>query len=102
MPDIEIRRVQGDEATTTWIPLGAYAFRETPPLSGREEWERFVQHDTDPRQRILVEDGQPVASAARTCVTQNVRGTRYPVGGLGAALVQVLFPQMSAFRYAPY
>ena len=75
---------------------------ETPPLPGREEWERFVQHYTDPRQRILVEDGKPVASAARTGVTQNVRGTRYPVGGLGAALVQVFFPQMSAFLYAPY
>lgn len=87
MPAIEIRRVQGDEATDAWLPLGAYAFRETPPLPDRQEWERFVQHYTDPLQLMLFEDGKPVASAARNCMTQNVRGTLYPAGGLWGVAV---------------
>src|SRR5919202_3144035 len=87
MPEIEIRRVQGAEAAEAWIPLGAYAFRETPPLPGREEGEQFVQHYTDPLQLILFEDGKPVASAARNCMTQNVRGTLYLAGGLWGVAV---------------
>ena len=87
MPEIEIRRVQGDEAAEAWIPLGAYAFGETPPLWGHEEWERFVQHYTDPLQLILFEDGKPVASTARNCMTQNVRGTLYPAGGIWGVAV---------------
>jgi len=43
MPNIEIRRVEGAERIDAWMPLGAYAFESTPPISDRQEWERFAQ-----------------------------------------------------------
>ena len=87
MPTIEIRRVEGAARIDAWMPLGAYAFESTPPISDRQEWERFAQSERDPLHLILFEDGKPVASAARSTMTENVRGTRYPCGGVWGVAV---------------
>lgn len=87
MPQIEIRRVQSDEAADVWLPLGAYAFDQTPPLPDRKEWERFAQFYKDPLHLVLFEDGKPVASAARTRMTENIRGAIYQAGGIWGVAV---------------
>ena len=87
MPTIDIRRVQGDEAIDAILPLGGYAFDATPPLPDRNEWERFARHYKDPLQLVLYEDGKPLAAAARSRMTQNVRGTIYQADGIWGVAV---------------
>lgn len=87
MPTVEIRPLVGAERIDAWLPLGAYAFEATPPLPDRQELERFVQTERDPLHLILFEDGKPVASAARSTMAENVRGTLHPCGGVWGVAV---------------
>ncbi len=87
MPTVEIRPLEGAERIDAWMPLGAYAFEATPPLPDRQEWERFAQSERNPFHLILFEDDKPVASAARSTMTENVRGTEYPCGGVWGVAV---------------
>jgi predicted acetyltransferase len=98
MPNIEIRRVRGDEAAEAWVPLGAYAFDQSPPLPDRAEWDRFARsYEFDPLHLVLFEDGKPAASAARTRMTQNLRGTLFPAAGIWGVAVH---PSMRRKGYA--
>ena len=63
MPDIAIRRLEGDEKLEAMYSLNAYALHASPPLTNKEEWEGIVR----PRQGVtymaLFEDGVPASGA---------------------------------------
>jgi hypothetical protein len=84
MPDIEIRRLEGDEKLEAMYSLNAYALHASPPLTNREEWNEIVR----PRQGVTycclfdAEAGAPASGAASTAMIQNVRGKLFDAGGV--------------------
>jgi predicted acetyltransferase len=82
MPDIEIRRLEGDEKLEAMYSLNAYSLHASPPLTNKEEWEGIIR----PRQGVtymaLFEDGAPAAGAASTAMIQNVRGKLFDAHGI--------------------
>ncbi|MBM3745692.1 MAG: hypothetical protein FJW34_07830 [Acidobacteria bacterium] len=68
MPDIAIRRLEGDEKLEVMYGLTSYALHASPPLTNKEDWEGIVR----PRQGVtymaLYEDGVPASGAASTAM----------------------------------
>lgn len=84
MTDIIIRELRGDEMLEAMYSLNAYAFRESPPLTDKAEWQEVVKHREGFVYYALLEDGVPVAGAASGAMTQQVRGALFGAGGIWA------------------
>ena len=82
MPEIIIRKVEGQEMLDLLFRLDNYAFSPTPPFPNREEWEGRVQTRIGPQYYALFEDGQGVAIAACPTLTQNARGAIFKMAGV--------------------
>lgn len=81
MPDITIRRVQGDELLTAYFPIVDFAFFATPNQTDYKEWLPWQEERTI---LTLFADGQPVATAGAIPMTQNVRGQILKMSGIAA------------------
>ncbi len=81
MPDITIRQVPVAEMLPISRKLSGYAFRPTPPLPDEKVWQEDLEY-FEAAHFVLFEDGEPLACAAVSPMTQHVRGTIYQAGGL--------------------
>ena len=77
MPDITIRKLEGEEKLAAMYNLNAYAFHPSPPLMDKDEWQEPVRHREGVTYLALFEDGAAVAGAAGTTMTQQVRGSLF-------------------------
>ena len=82
MTNTTIHQVQGDKAVEVLHQLASYAFRSSPPLFDREKRAELVEQRKGVIYFALYENGTPVACAASTPMSQQVRGTTYGMGGL--------------------
>lgn len=82
MTAISIRPVAGEEQLDILYNHGMYAFRPSPPFQDKEEWAKIVRERKGVTCHALFEDGNAVASAACTAMTQNVRGELFPASGV--------------------
>ncbi|MFH1086830.1 MAG: GNAT family N-acetyltransferase [Chloroflexota bacterium] len=81
MPDVAIRQLHGDDIFESMRLIHAYAFRPTPPLPDADDTRRMLADRDGMTFYGLFEDGCPMACAASTALTQNVRGADYATGG---------------------
>jgi len=84
MTDITIRKLEGDEKLEVMYGLNAYAFHASPPLMNKDEWQEPVRQREGVTYFALFEDGEPVAGAAGTTMTQQVRGALFAANGIWA------------------
>jgi len=84
MTNTTIRELRGDEMLEAMYGLNAYAFRESPPLADRAEWQEVITHREGFVYYALLEGDIPVAGAASGAMTQQVRGALFGVGGIWA------------------
>src|SRR5512139_707450 len=82
MSTISIRPLQGEEFLDMLFNFQMYAFRASPPFMEKEGWANIVRQRKGVTYQVLFEDGTPVAAAANTVMTQNVRGRLFPAGGV--------------------
>ena len=82
MTTITIRQIEGDEMLDIMHGLLTYAFRPSPPLFDKEEWQEFVRGRENVTYYALFEDDTAVASAAGAPMTQQIRGKLYGMGGI--------------------
>jgi predicted acetyltransferase len=82
MTNLTIRPLQGEELLDVLYNHGMYAFHASPPFSDKEEWAKITRERKGVTYHALFEDGNAVASAASTSMTQNVRGKLFPAGGV--------------------
>jgi predicted acetyltransferase len=82
MTHISIRPLQGEEFLDVLYNLGMYAFHASPPFQDKEEWAKIVRERKGVTYHALFEDGNAMAGAASTTMTQNVRGKLFPTGGV--------------------
>lgn len=82
MADTTIRQLEAEEKLDTMYTLSTYAFRPSPPLADREEWATGSKIREQWTYLALFEDGRPVAGAASTPMTQQVRSAIYGLGGI--------------------
>lgn len=82
MTNISIRPLQGEEFLDVLYNLDMYAFHPSPPFSDKEEWAKVVRERKGVTYHALFEDGNAVAVAASTAMTQNVRGKLFSAGGI--------------------
>jgi predicted acetyltransferase len=82
MTHISIRSLQGEESLDVLYNLGMYAFHASPPFQNKEEWAKIVRERKGVTYHALFEDGNAMAGAASTTMTQNVRGKLFPAGGV--------------------
>ena len=82
MPNTTIRKLPKEEMVKALFPLAGYAFRASPPFSGREEWEEALLQREGVTYLALFEDDDAVATVASSAMTQQVRGTLYDVGAV--------------------
>lgn len=74
MPKVNIREIRGKERANIMYELNVYAFRASPPLADREEWEERFKERKGVTSYALFENKIPVSSAAYTKMSQHVRG----------------------------
>lgn len=82
MTDLIIRQMHGDEILGAMYWLPAYAFSATPPLPDRAEREEILKGRQGVTYYGAYEDGKVVSVAASSQMTQQVRGTLLPMGGI--------------------
>ncbi len=83
MTNTTIRELHGDEMLEAMYGLNAYAFRESPPLADRAEWQEVITHREGFVYYALLEDDIPVAGAASGAMTQQVRGALFGAAASG-------------------
>lgn len=81
---LEIREVSGEEFLLTGRMVADYAFGASPRPRDLEEWRRRLPYLEQARNLVAFVDGQPQATLTSHPMTQNVRGTVVPMGGVGA------------------
>jgi predicted acetyltransferase len=86
MKKITIRQLQGEEFLDVLFNFQMYAFRASPPFMEKEGWANIVRQRNGVTYHVLFEDEAPVAAAANTVITQDVRGRLFPAGGLWAVV----------------
>jgi predicted acetyltransferase len=86
MTDATIRPLQGEEMLDVMFNLNMYAFRASPPFANKEEWVQVARERKGMIYHAMFEAGAAVAGAASTAMTQNVRGTLFPAGGMWAVV----------------
>jgi predicted acetyltransferase len=79
---IEIREVAGEERIATAFAMGDYAFGASPSTPDLDKMRRGEPYREKQRSLIAVVDEQPLATLASHEMTQNVRGTVLPMGGV--------------------
>jgi len=84
MTNTTIRQLHGDELLEAMYKLNTYAFRASPPLGDRAEFQQVITHRQGFVYYALLEDDISVAGAASGAMTQQVRGTLFGVGGIWA------------------
>src|SRR5882724_1136563 len=81
---MEIREIGAAERTLVSLPIQAYAVQPTPAsgelVKALERRQRFYDGNLT---LVAEEDGDPVAQADGLPMRQNVRGTVYPMAGVG-------------------
>jgi predicted acetyltransferase len=86
MKQITIRHLQGEEFLDVLFNFQMYAFRASPPFMEKEGWANIVRQRKGVTYHVLFGDENPVAAAANTVMTQNVRGKLFPAGGVWAVV----------------
>ena len=86
MTTISIRPLQGEEYIDVLFNFQMYAFRASPPFMEKDGWANILRQRQGVTYHVLFEDDIPVAAAANTAMTQNVRGKLYPAGGVWAGV----------------
>ncbi|MBN1137870.1 MAG: GNAT family N-acetyltransferase, partial [Anaerolineae bacterium] len=84
MTNTTIRQLHGDDLIETMHGLNSYAFRASPPLADKAEWQEVLRHRQGFVYYALFEEGTPVAGAASGAMTQQVRGALFGAGGIWA------------------
>ncbi|MGB1286340.1 MAG: GNAT family N-acetyltransferase [Aggregatilineales bacterium] len=84
MPDIEVRRVQGEALIQDYAAISEYSFMATPPLRNDEQRRESLARLTERIMCILYEDGRPMTTTAVIPMTQQVRGKIYPMAGIAS------------------
>ena len=79
---IEVRRLSGEEYVEVSRRMSSYAFRTTPPLPPRQDWEKEVKYLDKSVYLGLFADGQVAACAAYDNMTQHVRGQLWSAAGV--------------------
>jgi predicted acetyltransferase len=82
MPDITIRRLEGEEKLEVMHCLNAYSLHASPPLRNKEEWKEFIRPRLGVTYMAVFEDGVPASGAASTAMIQNVRGKLFDAHGV--------------------
>lgn len=82
MPTVEVRRLTGPAMIEPFTTLTRYAFEPSPPLADEAEWHKEMEALSDSQTAVVYIDGEPVACAASSPMTQNVRGQIVPMGGI--------------------
>jgi len=77
-----VREIQGEEIIDimNWLP--AYGLNPTPPLPDEEERREIFKNRKGATFYACFEDDKPVACAASTRMSQNVRGKIFPMAGI--------------------
>lgn len=89
MTDISIRSLEEEERLDVLYDLNMYAFHPSPPYQDKEEWAKIVRERKGVTFHALFDDGNAVACAASTAMTQNVRGKLFSASGIwGVATLQ--------------
>jgi len=78
---VTIRSVEGQEMLDIFHRLDSYAFRPTPPLPERTEWEARRLARQGPQYYAVFEGDEGVAVAVCPLMTQNVRGAMLKMAG---------------------
>ena len=84
MDEITIRQIDIAEATTLSRTLTSYAFSATPPLPAPEEQDKAWKNLDEAAFFAAYADTLPVGSLGSSPLTQNIRGTFFPGGGIWA------------------
>ncbi|NJR12416.1 GNAT family N-acetyltransferase [bacterium] len=82
MPDVTIRPLTLDEVVRDFMPLVSYSFTATPPMFTEEQRETRRQYYEERTVIGVYEEETLMAGAGIIPMTQNVRGTIYPMGGI--------------------
>jgi hypothetical protein len=82
MKKITIRHLQDEGFLDMLFNFQMYAFRASPPFMEKEGWANNVRQRKGVTYHVLFEEQVPVAAAANTVMTQNVRGKLFPAGGM--------------------
>jgi GNAT superfamily N-acetyltransferase len=77
-----VRQIHGEEVYDIIHWLASYAFYSSPPLADKEKRREIIQQRKGVIYFALFEDGAPVACAASTPMTQQVRGALFGMGGV--------------------
>jgi predicted acetyltransferase len=84
MSNVVIRQLHIDETVNITRRLGAYAFRNTPPLPEATTWQSERVHLQNAAHFAVFEDGKAVASSVIYPMAQNIRGQIYAAGGIAS------------------
>ena len=76
----DIREVPSSDPAN--LLLAKYAFTTTPTVPDKEKDERYLQQRSDDRIFFSYVDNEPIARVGVIPMTQNVRGTVMPMGGV--------------------
>ncbi len=80
--DVRIRAVAGEELIDTVFAIGGYAFDASPATADRAERLRDLPYRAEHRFLLLEAGDVPLATAAAIPMTQSLRGTVLPMGGV--------------------
>lgn len=82
MRDIEVREIRGQEMLEIMHSIPGYSLNPTPPMPDKEERFEIFKKRKGASYFALFESGVPVACAASTLFTQNVRNAILKMGGI--------------------
>jgi predicted acetyltransferase len=80
--EITVRAVTVDEMLEILYWLSQYSFHPSPPMTDKEEWAERVRQRLGVTYYALFAGSEPQACAAGTRMTQNIRGSLYPMAGI--------------------
>ena len=78
MPNITIRKVEGQEMLDILYRLDNYAFQPNPPFPKREEWEGHIKSRVGTLYYALFEDGEGVAIASCASILRAISASESP------------------------
>lgn len=88
MTTTSIRPLHGEEFLDVLFNFQMYAFRASPPFMEKEGWANIIRQRKGVTYHVLYEEDTPLAAAANTVMTQNVRGRLFPAGGVWGVVTQ--------------
>jgi predicted N-acetyltransferase YhbS len=88
---VKIRRISADERLTLSRPLQAYAFDQSPQAPGDvEKFREQLPYSEGHLTLVAEEDAEALACVSAIPMRQNVRGTVYPMAGIGGVATHPL------------